>query len=241
MKLTRSQFLRGLGATALTLGVAPRLFAQTQSTVPAAPASGVFINHGLTDGMKIALTLDDGPNPKLTEKILAELGKRKIRATYFLIGRNVAAFPDLTRAMVGHGHEIANHTFTHPTLSRLSASAVTGELRRGQDALHAATGLIPNLFRPPYGAFRRSQAPLAVAENLDILMWSVDTRDWSQPGVEKIQATIRTETQPGSIILLHELHAQTLSALPGALDELQGRGFEFVTTSEILGRKRPAA
>ena len=246
---TRLEFLRRLGASVLTAGLAPRLLAQTSAPVPVAipvpsvpsvpvpPASGVFISHGLAEGMKVAITFDDGPNPKLTPQILAELEKRKIHSTFFLIGRNVKTWPALAKAIVEQGHEVANHTFTHPTLSKLSDAAVADELRRGQDTLHAATGVVPNLFRPPYGAFRRAQAALAVAEKLDILMWSVDPRDWARPGVEKIQGIVKAETKPGGIVLLHELHAQTLDALPGVLDDLQARGFQLVTISEVLGRK----
>jgi len=241
---TRLEFLRHLGTSLITLGLAPQLFAETSPipslpTIPAAPspASGSFISHGLSDGMKIAVTFDDGPNPRITPQILNELEKRKIHSTFFLIGRNVKAHPELAKAMVEQGHEVANHTFTHPTLSKLADAAVADELRRGQDTLVAATGVTPTLFRPPYGAFRRAQAPLAVAEKLDILMWSVDPRDWARPGVEKIQGTIKAETKPGAIVLLHELHTQTLDALPGLLDDLQTRGFQLVTISELLGRK----
>lgn len=241
MHTTRKHFLRTLTASLAGLGTA-RLFAQTPTPVvatpaPIAPASGAFISHGLADGMKVAITFDDGPNPRITPQILAELAKRKIHSTFFLIGRNVKAHPDLAKAMVEQRHEVANHTFTHPTLSKLNDTTVAAELRQCQEALLAATGGTPNLFRPPYGAFKRTQAPLAVAEKLDILLWSVDPRDWSQPGVEKIQGTIKVETKPGGIVLLHELHAQTLDALPGVLDDLQARGFQLVTVSEVLGRK----
>ena len=241
MHTTRKHFLRTLTASLAGLGTA-RLFAQATTSAaatptPIAPASGAFISHGLSDGMKVAVTFDDGPNPRMTPQILAELAKRRIHVTFFLIGRNVKAHPELAKAMVEAGHEVANHTFTHPTLSKLSDAAVADELRRGQDTLHAATGVTPNLFRPPYGAFKRTQAPLAVAEKLDILMWSVDPRDWARPGVEKIQGTIKAETKPGGIVLLHELHAQTLDALPSVLDDLQARGFQLVTISEVLGRK----
>jgi peptidoglycan/xylan/chitin deacetylase (PgdA/CDA1 family) len=241
MPTTRKDFLRTLTASLAGLGTA-RLFAQTSAVTPApvlpiAPESGTFISHGLVEGMKVAVTFDDGPNPRMTPQILTELAKRKIHSTFFLIGRNVKARPELAKAMVEQGHEVANHTFTHPTLSKLSDAAVADELRRGQDTLHAATGVTPNLFRPPYGAFKRTQAALAVREQLDILMWSVDPRDWSQPGVEKIQQTVNMETKPGAIVLLHELHAQTLEALPTLLDDLQGRGFQLVTVSEVLGRK----
>ena len=241
MHTNRKHFLRTLTAGLAGLGTA-RLFAQTSAVTPAsvlpiAPASGAFISHGLAEGMKVAITFDDGPNPKLTPQILAELAKRKIHSTFFVIGRNVKARPELAKAMVEAGHEVANHTFTHPTLSKLSDAAVADELRRSQDTLHAATGVTPNLFRPPYGAFKRNQAMLAVAEKLDILMWSVDPRDWARPGVEKIQDTIKAETKPGGIVLLHELHTQTLEALPAVLDDLQARGFQLVTISEVLGRK----
>jgi peptidoglycan/xylan/chitin deacetylase (PgdA/CDA1 family) len=187
--------------------------------------------------MKVAVTFDDGPNPKFTPTILAELAKRKILSTFFLIGRNVKTWPSLAKSMHEQGHEVANHTFTHPTLSKLDDVAVADELRRGQDAIHAATGVTPKLFRPPYGAFRRTQASLATAEKLEILLWNVDPRDWAQPGIEKIQSTIKTESKPGAIVLLHELHEQTLEALPSVLDDLQARGFQLTTITDLLGRK----
>ncbi|NBT23279.1 MAG: polysaccharide deacetylase family protein [Verrucomicrobia bacterium] len=184
-----------------------------------------FINSGPGFGNRLALTFDDGPSPGVTERVLAELSKRKLHATFFLIGSKVDAAPHLARRLVDEGHDVANHTYTHPRLAVMSEAAVEQQLARTQEAITRATGVTPVWFRPPYGSFRREQGPIASKLGLGVAYWSVDPQDWAQPGCSAITQRVLSASQPGSIILLHDLHPQTADAVPAIFDGLIERAF----------------
>lgn len=187
-------------------------------------------------GNRIAMTFDDGPTPGITEKILEELAKRDIRATFFMIGNKARVSPSLVKEVFAAGHEIGNHTYTHANLRRFSDERVETEIRRSQDVISELTGKAPKWFRPPYGAFsNKRQGPIPVRHSLGILYWSVDPQDWRQPGVDTITNRIVTHTRRGSIVLLHDLRKQTLKATPHVLDRLQEKSFNFTTISGFLG------
>lgn len=196
--------------------------------------STYFLNSGSTEGNKIALTFDDGPTPGITDRVLDELAARKIPATFFMIGKRVNDNPNLTREVAAEGHEIGNHSYTHPKLSALSNDRVYDELHRTQDVIASTVGYAPIWFRPPYGAFHRSQGKLVMDQNLGVLYWSVDPQDWTRPGASVIASRVIAGARPGAIVLMHELSRQTPDALPAILDNLQSRNFEFCKVSEIL-------
>ncbi len=198
-------------------------------------ASAPFVHHGARETMRIAVTFDDGPTPGVTEKVLAALERHRAKATFFQIGRCVEARPALARAVRAAGHEVANHSFTHPALGPLPASRVEIELKKTQATIEDTVGVTPTWFRPPYGSFRPAQGPLARAQALDVVIWSVDPRDWARPGVSAIQQRVFSQTQGGDIVLCHDLHAQTGEAADGLIGGLVDRGFELVTLSELLG------
>jgi len=242
--MSRAEFLQRMGYAAA--GVFCGAKAMGSEVPVAVPAAAVdVVNHGPALGSGFALTLDDGPNPVITPRILEELARRKITCTFFMIGKNVDAHPQLVHEVMAAGHEIGNHTYTHPSLNKLTSDRVEWELQQCQDAIAQKIGRWPAWFRPPYGAFRDSdQGLLAMAKHLGIAYWSVDPRDWSKPGVDKIVAGVLTATRPGSIVLLHELHRQTLDALPQILDGLQERGLVPTSITGIVGAPyafRPAA
>jgi peptidoglycan/xylan/chitin deacetylase (PgdA/CDA1 family) len=194
-----------------------------------------FIRSGPPDGNRVALTFDDGPTPGVTDLILDELRKRKLHATFFMIGQRIAAAPDLARRVLAEGHEVGNHTFTHPKLTTLADQQVDAEIQKTQDIMGEVLKHRAAWFRPPYGALHRNQAGLLGMRGLGIVLWSVDPSDWSQPGEAKIVGTILAETKPGSIIVCHDLHRQTADAVGPILDGLLERGFTFVTLSALLG------
>ncbi|MER7008312.1 polysaccharide deacetylase family protein [Dactylosporangium sp. NPDC000555] len=183
-------------------------------------------------GTQIALTVDDGPDPQYTPRVLALLAKHDIRATFCMIGRSAAAHPDLVKQVVAGGHHIANHTYTHPlNLPKQSAAQIRAELRRASDAITASGGQQPTLFRAPGGAWSESVLSECGALGMRPLDWSVDPRDWSRPGVQHIVDTILTRTRPGAIILEHDgggNRDQTVSALTIALPRLIDAGYTFV-------------
>jgi peptidoglycan/xylan/chitin deacetylase (PgdA/CDA1 family) len=193
-----------------------------------------FIRSGPPDGNRVALTFDDGPTPGVTDLILDELQKRKLHATFFMIGQRIAAAPDLARRVLAEGHEVGNHTFTHPNLTTLADSQVEAEIQKTQDIMGEVLNHRAAWFRPPYGALRRNQAGLLGRKGLGIVLWSVDSADWSQPGAAQIVGTILAETKPGSIILCHDLQRQTADGVGAILDSLLERGFTLTTLSPLL-------
>ena len=194
-----------------------------------------FITSAPSDGNRIALTFDDGPTPSVTELILDELQRRKLHATFFMIGKRIAAAPDLARRVLAEGHDVGNHTFTHPKLTTLADAQVDDEIQKTQDIMGEALNHRPAWFRPPYGALRQNQAGMLARRGLGIVLWGVDSQDWSQPDEAKIAATVLAETRPGSIILCHDLHRQTADGVGAILDGLLERGFAFATLSGLLG------
>jgi len=180
----------------------------------------------------IALTIDDGPSPVYTPQMLDLLAEYHVAATFSMIGIHVAAYPYLARAVAEAGHRIANHTWTHADLAGLPAHSVHRQLSRTSDAIHAATGARPALFRAPYGAW--TPAVIRQCEQMRMLPvdWSVDPRDWARPGVRHIVSAIKDRTRPGSIILEHDgggNRSQTVAALRIVLPGLLAEGYHFQT------------
>ena len=182
-------------------------------------------------GTNIALTIDDGPDPVWTPKILALLARYQVQATFCMIGRRAAAYPGLVRSVADAGHHIANHTFTHPDpLGALSPTQIAAQLAQATDAITKAGAPHPTLFRAPGGAWSPAVLTACAAAGMRPLDWSVDPRDWSRPGVPHIVDTILTKTQPGAIILDHDgggNRQQTIDALTIALPRLIHAGYQF--------------
>jgi len=202
---------------------------------------GIVYWHGDPLQNKIALTFDDGPNEPYTSQILKVLHENGVKATFFLVGKNVETFPDSVKAEVAAGHVIGNHTYTHPDLIFRTKSRIVGQLEKTEAAIYKAVGLSTYLFRPPFGAddpftFHESRRLGYIA-----VKWSVSSRDWERPGVDKIVKNVVIRVRNGSIILMHDGmgyrrgdRSQTVKALPIIIRELKKRGFEFVTVPELL-------
>ena len=187
----------------------------------------------------VAMTFDDGPHPRNTPVLLDMLRERGIRATFYVIGRNVERYPQLVIRMRDEGHEVGNHTWTHPFLTKHGDARVIQELDRTTAAIYKATGKVPVTMRPPYGAMNARQR-LMVHErrNMPTILWSVDPQDWRKPGAAVVADRILSQTRPGGIVLSHDIHSPTINAMPRTLDGLKARGFQFVTVSEMLGWPR---
>jgi peptidoglycan-N-acetylglucosamine deacetylase len=194
------------------------------------------------DGPYIALTFDDGPAAKLTPRLLDLLAAHHIKATFFVIGENVAEHPDIVARAAREGHEIGNHSWSHPNLGKMSDDAVRRQLQRTDDAIRSATGTRPTLLRPPYGSISAREKRWIHDEfGYRIILWDVDPLDWKRPGSAAVRNRIVTQTRPGSIVLAHDIHPGTIEAMPTTLDELEAKGFKFVTVSELIQRARPEA
>ncbi|WP_063768090.1 MULTISPECIES: polysaccharide deacetylase family protein [Streptomyces] len=178
----------------------------------------------------LALTFDDGPAVPESATLLTHLARYKARVTFFTVGQNVAAHPDLVRAEAKAGHEIGNHSWNHPDLTRLTPQQVASQLNRTSAAIKAATGRPPTLFRPPYGAVNRT---VRAATALSPVLWDVDTEDWKYRDPAKVARTVITKAQPNDVVLLHDIHATSVAAVPEILRTLTAEGFHFVTVSHL--------
>jgi peptidoglycan-N-acetylglucosamine deacetylase len=204
---------------------------------PAKPATYAQVR---VDQPYIAMTFDDGPSAENTPRLLEMLKQRNIKATFFLIGQNVASNPDLVRRILAEGHEIGNHSWTHPQLSKLSEDRVTMEITRTQDAIKGASGFTPTLLRPPYGAITPRQREWVEDRfGLNVILWSVDPFDWKRPGASVITQRILSQVRPGAIILSHDIHKQTVDAMPATLDGLIAKGYKFATVSQLIAMNKP--
>ena len=195
-----------------------------------APAEPVYY---VDDGPKvIALTIDDGPSPIYTPQVLRILEKYHVTASFSMIGENVTYYPEIAREVANAGHAIVNHTWNHADLALLSASQTRAEIASATDAIHAAVGETPRMFRAPYGAWSRSALEYCASEHLMPLDWSVDPRDWSMPGVREIVSNIMANTRTGSIILEHDgggNRSETVAALKIVIPRLLDEGYHFTT------------
>jgi peptidoglycan/xylan/chitin deacetylase (PgdA/CDA1 family) len=192
--------------------------------VPSAPE--YYVHAG---PKAIALTLDDGPHPVYTPQVLALLERYGIKATFCMIGRQIAANRSLVREVAAAGHMIVNHTWDHADQSKLALAKVRSEMARTSDAL-AAVGVHPSVFRAPYGAWSATVFQACAAARLRPLDWSVDPRDWSRPGTGTIVSRIMHQTRTGSIILEHDGggdRSQTVAALKIVLPQLLNAGYRF--------------
>lgn len=208
-------------------------------TKPAAPRKHSY-NSCNVEGPYISITFDDGPHPTLTPKLLDLLKDRGIRATFYILGQNAAQYPDIVKRMAAEGHEVANHTWTHPALSRTSASRVKSELERTSALIKELTGKAPTTMRPPYGATNAALNRRFDEEfGMKSILWSVDPLDWKYRNATRVANEILENTRPGGIVLAHDIHPSTIAAMPAALDGLLAKGFKFVTVEELITMDRP--
>jgi len=214
--------------------------AQPRATPAGTPGKPATYTQANVDQPYIAMTFDDGPSAENTPRLLEMLKQRNIKATFFLIGQNVASNPDLVRRILAEGHEIGNHSWTHPQLSKLSDQRVSFEITKTQDAIKDASGFTPTLLRPPYGAITPRQREWIENQfGLSVILWSVDPFDWKRPGASVITQRILTQARPGAIILSHDIHKQTVDAMPATLDGLIRKGFKFLTVSQLIALNKP--
>lgn len=187
-------------------------------------------NH--SSGKKqIALTFDDGPNPKTTPQIVKTLKKYDAKATFFVVGKNAQKYPKTVKEVFDAGHEIGNHTYDHSKLTSLSAKQIHTQIQLTDIAVKAAINQNTTLFRPPYGAYNKTVTGLL---NVPNVLWSIDTLDWKHRDPKKTLQIVKTNAKKGSIILMHDIHQTTADSLDAILAYLSKEGYEFVTVSELM-------
>jgi len=181
----------------------------------------------------VAITFDDGPSG-YTAGLLDGLKARGAKATFFMVGDRVNAYSGLVKRMLSEGHQIANHTVTHPDLTTLSYSSVSWELSTCESRLKAIGGNQTYAIRPPYGSYN---ANVRQAANGPLILWSVDTLDWKSRNADAVYNKIISNTRDGSIVLLHDLYSTSVQGALRAIDTLKAQGYEFVTVNELFRRR----
>jgi peptidoglycan/xylan/chitin deacetylase (PgdA/CDA1 family) len=200
-----------------------------------------LIREWPTGRKRVALTFDDGPSPQYTRAFIDLLKSKNARATFFLLGPNVTSHPDLVRDLVAGGFELGNHSWSHPTLSKLSPEKIRAELQKTSDAIREASGQNVTVMRPPYGTANKKVQDICEEMGLKIICWSIDTDDWRKTTTEEqMVENVKKNARDGSIVLMHDRSDKVLKTTAAAIDILQAQGYEFVTVSELLGLQTPA-
>lgn len=213
--------------------------------IPKVPPPGARVSYSSVNisAPFVAMTFDDGPHPSLTPRLLDILKQRNIKATFYVLGKNAQAYPHIIRRMLAEGHEIGNHTWDHPSLSKISELKAREQMTRSARAITSMTGYHMRTMRPPYGATNQYIKEWMHRDyGYPTIMWTVDPNDWQRPGASVVTSRILAATRPGAIILAHDIHPGTIDAMPGTFDGLLSRGFKFVTVSQLLNMEmRPMA
>ena len=179
----------------------------------------------------VALTFDDGPNPNTTPVALELLKKYNAKATFFMVGRSVAGNEDIIKQVVAEGHQIGNHSWSHPLLTKVTLEQAKSQINDTTEVLKKASGQDVHIMRPPYGGINSA---IQAAVSQSFILWDVDTLDWKNRNTASIMKEVQ-KTQSGSIILMHDIHQTSIDALPSVLQYLTEQGFELVTIDELMG------
>ncbi|MFS0689082.1 polysaccharide deacetylase family protein [Sporosarcina sp. 179-K 8C2 HS] len=179
---------------------------------------------------RVALTFDDGPDPKVTRQILETLQKHDAKATFFMLGSRVEYYSDIVNEVKEAGHELGNHTWTHANLTKLGPERIAKEIEKTSAIIEEVTGQQVASFRPPYGAVNEAIHNMT---GLPIVLWDVDTLDWKYRDSARILQVVKEHVKDGSIILMHDIHQSTADGLNAVLTYLESEGYDFVTVGEL--------
>lgn len=202
------------------------------------PAPAVPAPAPTTGNKVIALTFDDGPGPH-TAHLLDILDQYGAKATFFLIGSKVSSQANVVRSIHARGHQLGNHSWSHPELPKLPVDQIAGEIDRTNDAIKQATGVTPAILRPPYGAVNGVVLEQLRLRGMSSILWSVDTRDWADRNSDIVCSRAVAGARPGAVILMHDIHQTSVGAVPCILSALKQQGYSFVTVQGLLGNTTP--
>lgn len=181
----------------------------------------------------VALTFDDGPGPR-TSELLAQLEKYNAHATFFMLGQKVPSYPDVIKKMKSIGCELGNHSYDHADLSKLDPAGIQSQMSRTNDGIRNITGSGATLMRPPYGAINSTVAANA---GLPMILWNIDTLDWKTRNAQSTIDAVMNKVKDGDIILMHDIHTETVDAALKLIPKLQSEGYQLVTVSELAAAK----
>ena len=197
-----------------------------------------LVHQVSTEEKAVAFTFDDGPHPLYTKQLLDIFRKVNGKATFFMIGQEIEAFEDIAKEVHAAGHEIANHTYSHPDLTKIAPEEAGEEIKRTDEIIRRVTGQSPTNFRPPYFAVNEEILSLAGKFGYrSIGCVNGEAKDWEQPGVDFILERTRAACKTGSIFIFHDGYGereQTIEAVRVMVGELAADGYRFLTVSELL-------
>lgn len=208
------------------------------------PYKQLIMRKGLGGTKRVALTFDDGPDNKYTKQVMDILKQNQVKATFFVLGQEVKKYPEVVKQMVYEGHAIGNHSWSHINMARVTPQQLRDQLDATNQAVKQAAGVSPYLVRPPFGNTNGAVTQQLTNWGYQVVLWSVDSRDWSGIPTEKIMSKVRQEMSPGGIILQHSAGGRkndltnTIQALPLIIKELKAQGYTFVTVPEMLAADR---
>lgn len=185
------------------------------------------------DKPMIALTFDDGPGP-YTDRLLDAFATYGGKATFFMVGRNIAARAETVQRAAAEGHQLASHTWSHPQLTKLGREDLIQQMTSTQTTIFETTGVETDLLRPPYGSVNKTVKSMAAELDITLVTWSVDPRDWESRDADKVYDAVLSTVKDGDIILCHDIHESTVEAMERLIPELRVRGYQLVTVSELL-------
>lgn len=193
-------------------------------------------NPGMVDqsAPMVALTFDDGPSENATERILKVLEENYSRATFFMVGTNAEKYPELVADIASAGCELGNHTYGHKDLTKLDSAGREEQVDLVNRAVNKATGSDTTVIRPPYGSY--DDAVLGDLQ-IPVVLWDLDTEDWSSRNAQKIVDNVLNQVQDGDIVLMHDIYDSTADAVELLVPILKEKGFQIVTVSEMAKYK----
>jgi peptidoglycan-N-acetylglucosamine deacetylase len=180
---------------------------------------------------RVALTFDDGPHPKYTEEILDILLEHDVKASFFVMGKNIEGREDIIKRIDAEGHMIGNHTYSHVDLSTLRGDDACEELEKTNNEIRRVLGWEPDFFRPPFGEWKKS---LDNCTDLLPVLWTLDTLDWLEQDTQKAYYKVVDNVKENDIILLHDYYEETVDATRCIVEYLLNEGYDFVTVDELI-------
>lgn len=207
--------------------------AQVAVVLPAGTAKHAKVEPSEASGSKgkvIYLTFDDGPTVKYTKRVLDLLDEYDAKATFFQVGENATAHPELTRSVIERGHALGNHTWSHRDMRKLKPRELNGQISRTSAALHRITGRPVTCLRPPFGAVNARVRRAIHRQKLDLKLWDIDPRDWKKPGSAAIAHRVVSRADPGDVSLMHDgggNRSQSVKALERILRSLSNQRYDF--------------
>ncbi len=193
----------------------------------------LVVKRGKAKDRTMALTFDDGPHSRYSRDILDILRKENIKATFFVTGKEAEKCPEILNLMFHDGHEVCNHSYSHERNTGIN------DIKKGARVIKDIIGKEAKFFRPPWGKITPAGLWYALSNNVKIILWSLDSRDWDlKTAKELIEYVKKSEVRPGEIVLFHEDYAHTQEALPEIISDLKSKGFTFATVGELLGGEK---